>query len=631
MKLAVLAAVAAGRALAQTPDSGMVDRYLTQIAMKQLAARKQAMERVRTVADIEARQQYIRAKLLEEIGGLPERTPLNPKITGSLARPTYRVDKLIFESEPRYYVTANLYVPQGKGPFPAVVGTAGHSIDGKAEDAYQSAWISLARRGFVVLAFDPPGQGERLEYLDAATGKSRVGWGTAEHMMAGVQCLLTGTNIARYFIWDGMRAIDYLLTRSDVDPKKIAVAGNSGGGTQSAYLGVLEPRLAAAAPSCYLTSWEKMWTTPGPQDAEQDLAGFLRDGLDFPDFLIAFAPKPIQMSTAIQDFFPIEGARATYAEARSVFAKMSAADRMGYFEFDDTHGWSKPRREATYRWFTRWLEGKNDDGVEPADLKPEDHKELLCTQTGQVATAFPGAATIHSINAALADRLCESRPARRDLTALVRARLAIPARRPAPVVRPGKDGRIEIQTEPGITVPARIHVPTGGPARHAAVLYVNAAGKDADPAAIDALVQQGQLVLAIDARGWGESAPPPSQKAGYLGQYQTAMRAFLVGKSPIGMRTEDVLQAFDYLRTRPDVDAAQITVAGKGAGDVAALFAAALEPRIAKVQCESLTWSYREMAHREVHEGLLDVLAPGALRDFDLPDIVASLGDRVGH
>src|SRR2546430_17577879 len=122
--------------------------------------------------------------------------------------------------------------------------------------------------------------------------------------MEGVECLPTGQTVARYFIWAGIRAFDYLLTRPDVDPKRIAVTGNSGGGTQSSYLAAFEPRLAAAAPSCYLTTWEKLWVAPGPQDSEQVFANFLRDGLDFADFLIAFAPKPIHMAAAVRGYFP---------------------------------------------------------------------------------------------------------------------------------------------------------------------------------------------------------------------------------------------------------------------------------------------------------------------------------------
>ncbi len=617
-RFAAILLAAAGLWAQPAPD-GMVDRYLTRIAEKQLAARRAAIARLRTAADVKARQQYIRRKLLEEIGGLPARTPLNARITGTLDRGAYRIEKLIYESLPHYYVTANVYVPAaGKAPYPAVVGTAGHSLDGKADATYQHVWISLARRGFLVLAFDPPGQGERFEYLDPATGKSRLaGGGTGEHIMAGIQCLLTGTNIARYFIWDGMRAVDYLLTRPDVDARRIAVAGNSGGGTQSSYLAALEDRLAVAAPSCYLTAWQNLWADPGPQDAEQDFAGFLKDGLDFPDFLLAFAPKPIQMSTATRDFFPIAGARATYAEARSIFALLGAADHAGYFEFDDTHGWSKPRREATYRWLARWMQDRPDDGVEAAELAVSPPRELSCTSTGQVSTAFRDAATVQSLNASLAEELYPNRAAAhgKDLAALVRARLNVTAGRGAPhTTRRGDE--VELQPEPGITLHARISVPAGGPARKPAVLYV---GTPVQPHA-------DSIALAVDPRGWGDLASP---RSGYSKPYQTAMRALLVGQTMAGMQTGDLLRAFDYLAARPDVDPRRISIEGKGTGAVLALYAALLEPRIVTVSCEDMPPSYLELVRMKMHPGTMDLIVPGVLLDFDIPDIVSALGGRL--
>lgn len=212
------------------PVQGSVDGFLTEVAKQCWEERAAAVARIRTPDEVAARQAYIRKKVLEALGGFPtEKTPLNARITGTLERDGYRVEKLIYESLPRFYVTANLYLPTtGSPPYPAVLGASGHSANGKAMEAYQRVWISLAKRGFVVLAWDPPGQGERYEYFDAVRGKPRFG-STAEHTMAGVQCLLTGSNFARYELWDAVRGLDYLLTRPDVDPKRIGVAGNSGG------------------------------------------------------------------------------------------------------------------------------------------------------------------------------------------------------------------------------------------------------------------------------------------------------------------------------------------------------------------------------------------------------------------
>jgi len=621
---------------------GMVDRHLTEVAIKLLESRSARVSQIRTPDAVRERQDYIRRKLIEEIGGFPEKTPLNAVITSTLQRDGYRVEKLIFESQPRYYVTASVFVPAtGRPPYPAVLGTAGHSLDGKATDIYQRAWISLAKRGFLVLAYDPPGQGERFEYLDPATGKSRLpGGGTGEHSMAAAQCLLTGTNIARWFIWDGIRAVDYLETRPDVDPKRIAVAGNSGGGTQSTYLAAFEPRLAAAAPSCYITSWEKLWADPGPQDGEQVFAGFLKDGLDFPDFLIAFAPKPIHMATAIKDYFPIDGARATYAEAKRIFEILGAGDRMGYFEFDDTHGWSQPRREATYRWFAKSLQDRLDDGKEP-EFTVDTPKALQSSETGQVATTFRNAQTVQSINAALADSLYAKRAGAdgKNIPRLLRARLGITAERVAPaaekvgvIQRQGYQiEKIAMRPEVGITIPALAFVPSGGQARKPAVIYVNAAGKSADAGEggpIDAITRAGNIVLAIDPRGWGEGAPPPGPRGSYSTNYQTAMRAILVGKSMAGMQTGDVLCAFDWLAARPDVDPKRIAVIGKGNGGVLALYAAALEPRFARVARENAPRSYMDIVRAKMHEGIIGIIVPGVLRDFDLPDVAASLKQR---
>lgn len=618
---------------------GMLESYLTRFAKDCWEQRAARVAAIRTPAEAAARRDYARAKIVEELGGFPEKTPLHARTTGQLERDGYRIEKVIYESQPGYFVTANLYLPSGPGPRPAMLGTAGHSAGGKAYTLYQRVWISLARRGFVVLAVDPPGQGERLEYYDADTGRSRLGsGGTGEHTMAGIQCLLTGTSFGRYELWDDIRGVDYLLSRSEVDPKRIAVVGNSGGGTQSAYLAAVEPRLAAAVPSCYLTSWEKLWNDPGPQDAEQVSINFLKDGLDFGDFLIAFAPRPIKMLTAIRDFFPIAGARATFAEARGVFEAMGAGDRVEFFEYDDPHGWSKPRREATYRWLAQWLQQKVDDGVEPEfDTEPE--KNLQCTPTGQLATSLHGE-TVQSLNRAHAEKVYAGRRAARgagaeQLRRLIAARLGVA--RLTPVARKrgevGRDGyrieKIQLETEPGITVPALAFAGAAGDARRPAVLYVSDAGKAADAAPggdIEALVRSGHLVLSVDPRGWGESGI--LRGGGYRVSFPRAMRAVLVGKSMAGMQVSDVLAAFEYLASRPDVDPARISILGKGNGGVLALYAAALEPRLQKVVSERAVISYLDIARARVHEGVVDIVVPGVLQDFDLPDVAQAISPR---
>jgi cephalosporin-C deacetylase-like acetyl esterase len=597
-------------------------RYLTAEAERHWESRAAKVAALRSKAQVQERQQYIRRTLLDAIGGFPAKTPLNAKITGGFMRDGYRVEHLIFESQPKFYVTANVYVPTNVDPpFPAVLGVAGHSATGKAIATYQHAWIGMVKRGFLVIAFDPPGQGERSEYFDAATGKSSVGIGTAEHNMAGAQTLLTGATFARYEIWDGIRAFDYLLTRKDVDPKRIGVAGNSGGGTQSAYLAVFEPRLAASVISCYMTNWSKLWTKPGPQDAEQNFPGFLSAGLNFGDFMIAFAPKPVTMLTGIRDYFPIDGARETYAEVKRVFDVADASGRAGYFEYDDEHGWHKPRREATYRWLTKFLQGKDDDGIEPP-ITPEPENLLNATPTGQVSTSF-GGETVQSLNLKAAEKFFAGRTAARisspeKLRAVIARRLNLPARAGTPNVTVVRPDALLIETEPGIRIPALLYRPSSG-GKHPAVIYLNSAGKDADPKTIESMAQT-HLVLAIDARGWGESAPDRSSRL--------AQRAMLIGRPLPGMQVYDVLRVFDYLVTRPDVDPTRVSLTGIGNGGIIALCAGALEPKISSVTSEGAVESYMAIARAKTHSGILDIVVPGVLKDFDLPDVATLIAPR---
>jgi cephalosporin-C deacetylase-like acetyl esterase len=617
----------------------MLHRHVSDLASEHWKKRSVDIAALRTPADVAARQKHIRDRIMQAIGGFPERTRLNPKVTGVLERDGYRVEKLIYESQPRFFVTANLYVPaSGTAPYPAVLGVAGHSETGKSIDTYQYVWISLAKRGFIVLAFDPPGQGERSQYWDAAAGKSKVGIGTREHTMAGIQCLLSGTTYARHETWDGIRGVDYLLTRPDVDPKRIGVAGNSGGGTQAAYLAVLEPRLAAAVSSCYITSWEKLWFNPGPQDAEQNFPNFIRDGLDFGDFLTAFAPRPILMETAIRDYFPIDGARATYAEVQRIFGLLGAAERAGYFEYDDPHGWSKPRREALYRWMAKWLQNRNDDGIEPA-IKPESEADLRATATGQVATSL-GGETVQTLNATLAERLYRDRTASRirdagKLRPVVTARLAmtrVPGKKATShgeIVRDGyKIEKLTIESDPGIQIPALLFVPSAKRGRMPALLWLHGSGKAVDAGVggdIEQAVRSGHIVLAADVRGTGEGSWP-QVKAGYSEQWRMFNRAMLIGKPLLGMQVADALAALDILAERPDVSST--SVMGKGNGGVVALYAAALEPRIAKVAVEGAPTSYMQIVRAETHEGILDIVVPGVLRDFDLPDLERIIAPR---
>jgi len=220
--------------LGAAPEGPRITPYLRHQldqAWAQDDARRERFAAVRSEADLITLQGELRLKVLDLIGGLPaERTPLNARMVGTIAGDGYRVEKIVFESVPGFHVTALLYVPGGApGPKPAVLLACGHSPAGKAYAPYQEIAIRLVRRGYVVLCWDPVGQGERSQFWDAARGHSRYNLVCGEHAVLGNLAVLAGASLLRWEVWDGMRAVDYLLTRSEVDGRRISITGTSGG------------------------------------------------------------------------------------------------------------------------------------------------------------------------------------------------------------------------------------------------------------------------------------------------------------------------------------------------------------------------------------------------------------------
>ena len=621
----------------------MLRKYLDESAVEKLKERQRTVSGMSTLEDVGKRRAYFREHMLRDLGGLPERTPLNARVVGVLERPAYRIEKIIFESQPHFYVTANLYVPKtGKPPYPAILFPLGHEEGGKAYPIWQQVLGSLATKGFVALTWDPIGQGERIQIYDQDLGGSKVGASTTEHTVLDAQALLVGDHVARYTIWDGVRALDYLVSRPEVDPARVGLTGNSGGGTHTSYIAALDDRIKVAAPSCYITSWRRLLETIGPQDGEQVFPHWIEDGLDYPDYIYAFAPKPFLIMSAIRDFFPIGGARESYAEASRVYSALGAADKLSMFEADDGHGYSKPRRARAYDWLSRWLKGVEDHTLEP-EIEIATIEELNCTPTGQVATAL-GGETVSSLNRGRLQQLrvnLRTKPA--DLPRAVREITRYqPATEPVRVssygvlTRPGyRIEKLIYESEPGILIPSLLYLPDQGTARNPAVLLVAGEGKASVASEAEGYAKSGLVVLSIDARGFGETqprvdAPGPgdSEFSRYFGDYDEIQIAMLLGKSMAGMRARDIIRGMDLLDARPEVDHDRIYAYGKGAGAVPLLYAASSDSRIRKVAFDGMLSSYESIVASNVQRRVLEYVVPGVLKSFDLPDLVAALAPR---
>jgi dienelactone hydrolase len=247
----------------------MVQEFFVRRENEIYRERLERLAELQTRADAEAYVQTVRGKVRECFGPNPEKTPLNPRVTKIVDRDAYRIENVLFESRPGFLVSANLYVPKGRSlPLPGVVASCGHSVNGKAIDTYQSFVQGLARLGYVVLIFDPIGQGERMQYVDASWKPMR-GTGTAEHNYAGIQQVLVDERFCMWRAWDGIRALDYLLSRKEVDARHIGITGNSGGGTMTTWLCGLDDRWTMAAPSCFVTEFRRNMENELGADMEQ--------------------------------------------------------------------------------------------------------------------------------------------------------------------------------------------------------------------------------------------------------------------------------------------------------------------------------------------------------------------------
>jgi cephalosporin-C deacetylase-like acetyl esterase len=618
----------------------MLPLYLNNIGLRMLEERARQVQQLATIEDLNKRRAYVREQMMKNLGGFPDRTPLNARVVGTLERTGYRIEKIVFESQPRFYVTANLYLPTiGRPPFPAILYPLGHELGGKTNPTWQQMLASLATKGFVALTWDPVGQGERLQIYDEDLRESKVGNSTTEHTVVGTQCMLVGDHLARYTIWDGLRALDYLLSRKEVDPARIGLTGNSGGGTHTAYIAALDDRIQVAAPSCYITSWRLMLETIGPQDAEQTFPFWLQEGLDYPDYLYTFAPKPYLLLSAIRDFFPIAGARETFAEAEKVYSAIGAREKLGMFEEDDGHGYNKTRRLAAYDWFSRWLKGARDTNPEPK-IQISTPEELRCTPTGQVASSL-GGESVFTLNQKRFEQLKTNRPARpADLPAKVREAIRYePSSGPLQVRSYGAISRsgyhiekLIYESEPGILIPSLLYVPDGPAEKKAAVLMVTGDGKAESASEAERFASSGTVVLSIDARGMGETKVDTdvnSREFGhYFGDFDDTMTALLIGKTMAGMRALDVQRGINLLTSRKEVDPNQIYAYGIDGGALPLLYASVLDSRIRRVALAGMLVSYESVVNSRVHRQVLEGVAPGMLKSYDLQDLVAALAPR---
>ena len=525
----------------------------------------------------------------------------------------------------------------GKPPYAAVVQPTGHSLAAKSRAFYQTLALGLVKQGFVVLTYDPTGQGERRIFFDRALGDSLVGSSTTvEHDMVGIQSLLMGETLARYMVWDGMRAIDVLQSLPYVDPKKIGVSGCSGGGTLTAYLAALDDRLQAAAPSCYITDWEDQLLGTGPQDAEQQFPDQFQRGLNHADLVEAFAPKPYLICSTTEDFFPIAGSRKAFEESQRIYELFGAGDRIATAYDSGPHGTTKKQREAIYAWMRHWLRGESGEiSPEPA-YETEYEEDLLCTPTGQLSTSLGGEtpSTLNRTHLA-AMKPVGPQSAERLVAEIKRLTRWEPWAGPLNMrasASSERDGMrltpLSFESAPGWRIEALLVEPPAAKSRHKSVLYIaDRTGLSGDLAEFG---QLGYTLLALRPSGIGERTVNESASGDlWFGNVKLAWLALMAGKPLIGLRIQDIVRGVDVLQERGLLFGGDCIGFAKGrtlAADL--LHAAVVDRRIAAVALEDSLLSYAAIVRTPLHQGIFDMVVPGVIGKYDLPDLVAALAPR---
>ena len=650
---------------AHSYDTELPDMLLSDIAKKtnSLATQwDQVRSRIRTPGELEDRNRFVREKIVAMLGGFPERNPLGAVIVRVSEREGYRIENVMFQSRPDFWVTGNLYVPtRSGGPFPGIVSPCGHYSSARIYPAYQFLYLDLVRNGFVVLAYDPIGQGERRYYWNPHTNKSEIGGPvTWEHDMPGHLLLSIGENFTQYRIWDGMRAIDYLLTRPEVDPKRIGCTGHSGGGTLTLFISALDERIQCAA--MHEGGTRHRWpfqirpeTPIGTGDVEQHFFPAAIYGIDLCDVHVAIAPRPL-LST-IENCSPEFNETAQHIEGR--YRLLDAADRFSTVEATDPHALTVKLRLAATDWFCRWLYDRRGPESEP-EYVHESASNLYCTPNGSLRYSQVGDTIFSRIlktQASLppARKLPTSRAELEsfsnamitEITDLLHVKTNTNPLDVRHIVTTTRKGyhieKTEFISEPDIYIPTWIFVPEQPKRDSSAVVYVHEEGKEEEGmefGVLEKLARRGLLVFAVDVRGIGQTKPPHADEEGSgafqnLDNTETAMSywAWEINESLFGWRVQDVLRSVDYTLSRTGAeqrgtDQAGVCLIGKGMGALWSLYAAALDTRVLSVVLDGGLLSYSCLARADRYLDGANIVIPDVLRHFDLPHVAAAVASR---
>jgi cephalosporin-C deacetylase-like acetyl esterase len=620
--------------------------YLRELAARAYETRNREIAKLTSAEAIRTRQQWVRETFWKQAGGMPQRTPLNIRTVGGFERAGYRVEKLVYESVPNFHVAANLYIPtNAQPPYPGVLFQMGHTRNGKAGDTYQRCCQGLAKLGYLVLGFDPMGQGERVYYPDASGVRSRLASPDSEHTTPGKQMLLNGDTATRMQVWDAVRSLDVLAAHPLVDARRLASTGQSGGGTLTMMLAAVDDRLAAAAVMSGNTENVACanFDPPGStDDAEQNLVGSGPLGFDRWDLLYPLAPKPLLISVSDMDFFNTYSSEymrngwEEFQKLRAVYKALGATDRLAWVDTPLPHSLAYDSRMQVYNWFGRWLKHETAPVTEEPATEPEKDQALWVSESGSMVRSYHSE-TPFTLNRA---RQVMVRPT--PLGELIGAERPRDGLKPVVLRRAAWRGvrveALEVASAARVWLPAWLYLPVlrTGQEAYPTLLILEPAGRDArwqEGGLYHTLAQRGYAVCAADVRGVGDLTPEIGRGAAdyarsHADEENYAWASLILGKPLLGQRVTDILAVAAALRAHPALRGLTLKVAAAGRLTTPALFAAAMDPAIGELYLAGGLISYRSVVETERYTTPFGNFVFGMLQHADLPEVAASLAPR---
>jgi len=614
--------------------------FLRHLAGEAVRRRNDAIGKLSNAGAIAERQKWVRQTFWELTGGELQRTPLRIRTMGAFERDGYRVEKLVYETQPELFVTANLYIPKrGRPPYPGVLFQLGHSVNGKAAAPYQKCCQGLAQLGFLVLAFDTMGQGERAYYPGTASPLTRLSSADDEHTLPGQQMLLVGKTSTQLQVWDSIRSLDVLASHPLCDAKHLASTGNSGGGTTTMFLAAVDDRLTCAAPSCPNSenfACEEFNPPGSTDDAEQNFVASGRVGFDRWDMLYPFAPKPLMILVSGKDFFGtyspsyIKNGRQEYARLAAVYRTLGKADHIGWWESPLPHGLNYSARMEIYRWFRRWMQNENAPLAAEPPVKVETDEALWVTEKGSV---------VRSLGSTRPAELARKMP-RTQKAADVKALLGIEEiyERPRRISlgKVASEGceieAFEVSTATHVWVPGWRFVPAKPKTADEVLVVLDAGGRNArwgEGALCHQLAGAGITVVAAHLRGVGDLTPEAGRGAvrytiPHADEHDYAWASVILGQSLLGQRVVDLLSLIKTL------GAVKVRVAAQGRMTVPALFAAAMHGGIEHLYLAGGLASYQHLLDAEEYPHTFANFVPRVLLHTDLPQVAGNVRLTIG-